>query len=63
MLVAVILNGIYLKDLHHILQLDRWRENYRENVSTWLDTIQRFDALVSMGNLSLQPSGLLHPGS
>lgn len=49
MLVAVILNGIYLKDLHHILQLDRWRENYRENVSTWLDTIQRFDALVSMG--------------
>lgn len=48
-LVAVILNGIYLKDLHHILQLDRWRENYRENVSTWLDTIQRFDALVSMG--------------
>lgn len=48
-LVAIVMNGLYLKDLHHIIQFDRWRETHRKQVTSWFDTIHQFDALTSMG--------------
>lgn len=48
-LVALVMNGLYLKDLHHILQFDRWREAHRLQAQSWFETIHQFDALTSMG--------------
>lgn len=49
-LVAFILNGLYLKDLHLILRLDQWKLQYSPFIRTWTEAISETDALISMAN-------------
>lgn len=33
--IAFILNGLYLKDFHTLLRLDHWRKKYGPDIETW----------------------------
>lgn len=48
--IAFVLNGLYLKDFHTLLRLDRWRKAYGPDIETWTDVLSEADALVSMAN-------------
>ena len=48
--IAFILNGLYLKDFHTLLRLDHWRKKYGPDIETWTDVISEADALISMAN-------------
>lgn len=45
---ALVLNGLYMSDLHIIVALDGWRERYGKRLGEWVNTTSRFEALVSM---------------
>ncbi|MDE7074801.1 MAG: DNA mismatch repair protein MutS, partial [Odoribacter sp.] len=49
-LAAFALNGLYLKDLHTLLALDRWQSTYSRHLPAWIDSISEIDAFVSMAN-------------
>lgn len=49
-LTAFVLNGLYLRDLHLILRLDKWKKKYSSYIESWTAAISETDALVSMGN-------------
>ena len=48
--IAFILNGLYLKDFHTLLRLDLWRKKYGPDIETWTDVLSEADALISMAN-------------
>lgn len=47
-LVAIVLNGLYMRDIHVAMRLGRWRERYGEKVEEWLGAVAEADALVSL---------------
>ncbi len=47
-LLAFVLNGLYMKDLHIILRLDKWKKEYVQCIDSWIDAVSEWDALVSM---------------
>lgn len=49
-LVAFVLNGLYLKDFHTLLCLDRWKRNYGARIEGWTQVLSKTDALISMAN-------------
>lgn len=49
-LTAFVLNGLYLKDMHIILSMDKWKKTYSSNIDTWTTATSETDALVSMAN-------------
>ena len=48
--IAFILNGLYLKDFHTLLRLDHWRKKYGPDIETWTDVLSEADALISIAN-------------
>ena len=48
--IAFILNGLYLKDFHTLLRLDHCRKKYGPDIETWTDVLSEADALISMAN-------------
>lgn len=48
--IAFILNGLYLKDFHTLLRMDHWRKKYGPDIETWTDVLSEADALISMAN-------------
>ena len=48
--IAFILNGLYLKDFHTLLRLDHWRKKDGPDIETWTDVLSEADALISMAN-------------
>lgn len=47
-LTAFLLNGLYLRDIHVILRLDQWKQEYSREIDDWTAAISETDALVSM---------------
>lgn len=47
-LIALILNGLYLKDFHILLCLDQWKKTYAAYIDNWLEAISHTDVLISM---------------
>jgi len=50
--VAVILNGLFLFNLHLLAAVERWKERYSADILRWYDIIGEFDALSSLGNFA-----------
>ena len=51
-IVAFLLNGLYLRDMHTLLDLDAWKEKYGKHLDTWTAAVSQTDALASMANFS-----------
>lgn len=76
-LLALTLNGLYMRDLHTVARLDRWKERYGEVLADWVDAVTETDALISLavyrfghpayavpvpaGDCLLDAQGLGHP--
>lgn len=60
-LAAIILNGIFLSDLHCIAALDRWKQNHKHEMSLWLDRIFLIDELNSFANFAFNNPAYAYP--
>lgn len=49
-LVEVILNGLYLRDIHQVHRLGLWKKEHAQYIQTWMDAVSEADALISMTN-------------
>ena len=46
--LAVVLNGLFLWDIHTTAQIEYWKRKNKENLVKWLYTVGEMDALVSL---------------
>lgn len=61
MLVAVLLNGLFLFNLHVLAGVEKWRERYRNKVKEWFDMMGEIDAIASLGNFAFNNPGYTYP--
>jgi DNA mismatch repair ATPase MutS len=52
LLVSVLLNSLFMFNLHLLLKVEKWKSNNRSQVPDWFETIATFDALSSLGNFA-----------
>jgi DNA mismatch repair ATPase MutS len=49
MIMGVVLNGLFLWDIHCVIRLEKWRQVNRNHLPEWLRILAEFDALLSLG--------------
>jgi len=60
-LARIILNGIFLSDLHCITALDSWKQTYRDEMIHWLENIFAIDELNSFANYTFNNPDYSYP--
>jgi len=50
LLITVLLDGLYLNDLHLVLRLEKWKERHINDIDQWISAINQMEVLVSMAN-------------
>jgi DNA mismatch repair ATPase MutS len=61
LLVAILLNGLFMFNLHLLVSIERWKSKYREVVPLWFDTIGEVDALISISNFAANNPDFTYP--
>lgn len=49
LVVAVVLNGIFLFDIQIMRRLEKWKKENKDHFLNWIDVIGEFDAFTSLG--------------
>ncbi len=49
-LVTIVLNALYMRDLFLLIRLDQWKEKYNPYLLEWIDTLAEIDVLSSLAN-------------
>lgn len=61
LIVNVLLNGIFLYDLHLVSMLENWKKLHYDNLNEWLKRIYRLDVLVSFTGFARQHPNFTFP--
>ncbi len=61
MLVGIILDGLFLWDLHFMIKLEKWRTENKNNFERWIHILSEFDALSSFGNFAYNNPLYVYP--
>jgi hypothetical protein len=60
-LVSIILNGLFMFNLHLLLKVEKWKKQNQENVPNWFESIATFDAMSSLANFAYNHNGFIYP--
>jgi hypothetical protein len=60
-IAAVVLNGLFLFNLHLLAAVEKWKSDYAEVIPRWFGVIGEFDALASLGNFACNNPGYTYP--
>jgi ABC-type multidrug transport system fused ATPase/permease subunit len=61
MMVAFMLNGLFLWDYQSINRLEKWKSEYMGLFPIWLEMIGQVDAYISLGNYAFNNPGYAYP--
>ncbi|KAA6307601.1 DNA mismatch repair protein MutS, partial [termite gut metagenome] len=59
--VAFILNGLFFRELHQIMKIEAWKENYASDLPRWLEAVGETDALCSLATYAYNHPGYTYP--
>jgi MutS domain V len=57
----VVLNGLFLYNLHTLVSLSKWNSSYQSKLSEFVQIIGEFDALISLSNFSFNNPSFKYP--
>jgi len=60
-LVAVLVNGLFLRDIVIAYRIEKWIAAHQDEVSVWFETIAFFDAYNSLGNFGFNHPNYYYP--
>jgi DNA mismatch repair ATPase MutS len=60
-LVSIILNGLFMFNLHLLLKVEKWKKQNQENVPNWFESIATFDAMSSLANFAFNNNQFIYP--
>lgn len=58
---GIILNILYLRDMRHAIQLEKWKVRYKDDMTTWLDALAHFDAYNSLAGFAFNHPDYIYP--
>jgi DNA mismatch repair ATPase MutS len=59
--VAVLLNGIFLWDINLMQRIEKWRSNHKNDFTKWIDVIGEFDAYISLAQYAHNNPSYAYP--
>ncbi|KAA6345629.1 DNA mismatch repair protein MutS [termite gut metagenome] len=59
--VAFILNGLFFQELHQIMKIEAWKENYVSYLPRWLEAVGETDALCSLATYAYNHPDYVYP--
>jgi DNA mismatch repair ATPase MutS len=60
-LVSIILNGLFMFNLHLLLKVEKWKKLNQENVPNWFESIATIDAISSLANFAYNNPDFVYP--
>jgi len=60
-LIAIVANGLFLRDLKNSMNIEKWIKNYHHQVENWFDVISFFDAQNSLANFAFNHPKFIFP--
>lgn len=60
-IASVILNGLFLFNLHLLAAIEKWKTRYMKDIPLWFEIIGEFDALTSLANFSFNNPDYILP--
>ncbi len=60
-LLAFLLDGLYMKDMHTLFLLEQWQQEYADHLDRWIGKISETDALVSLATYHFNHPGYTFP--
>jgi DNA mismatch repair ATPase MutS len=60
-LVSIILNGLFMFNLHLLLKVEKWKKQNQVNVPNWFESIATIDALSSLANFAYNHPDYVYP--
>ena len=60
-LISIILNGLFMFNLHLLLKAEKWKKQNQENVPNWFESIATFDAMSSLANFAYNNNQFIYP--
>ena len=60
-IIAVLGNGFFLRDLHQVYKIEKWIETYQSKVEQWFHVIAFFDAQNSLANFAFNHPKYVFP--
>jgi len=60
-IIAVLGNGFFLRDLHQASKIEKWIETYKSKVEQWFEVIAFFDAQNSLANFAFNHPNYVFP--
>ncbi len=60
-LIAIVANGLFLRDLKISMNIEKWIKNYHHQVENWFDVISFFDAQNSLANFAFNHPKFIFP--
>ncbi len=61
MLVDLLVNTVFLWNVHHIIRLEKWHSKYSDYIEKWIGIIGKFDAFISLANFSYNNADYVFP--
>ena len=58
---GIIFNLLYLRDMRHIMQLEKWIGTYGGEIDRWLQSLACIDAMCSLGGFAFNHPGYIYP--
>lgn len=62
MIAGILLNGLFLWDIHIVIKIDQWVMKWAPNFEKWMQSIYHFDALLCLANYSYNHETFVFPG-
>ncbi len=60
-MAAIIFNILYLRDMRHVMQLEKWIKTHAGNFNTWFDALAEIDAFCSLGSFAFNHPSYIYP--
>ncbi len=60
-LVSVMMNGLFMFNIHILIAVERWRLRYRSQVPVWFEVLTELDALSSLGTYAFNNPDYSYP--
>ena len=60
-IIAVLGNGFFLRDLHQVYKIEKWIATYKDKVEQWFKVISFFDAQNSLANFAFNHPNYVFP--
>ncbi|MEZ4826962.1 MAG: hypothetical protein R3C61_11885 [Bacteroidia bacterium] len=59
--MGLLLNGAMLWDIRYVSRLEKWRENYMEELPHWFEILRRWDSLISWSRFAYNHPDFIFP--